>query len=64
VVLFQGRARAAEPALAEAGLDDRLRAALRAGRSVRDASAEVAGETGLPRRLVYRRALAVAGESS
>jgi 16S rRNA (cytidine1402-2'-O)-methyltransferase len=64
VVLFQGRAHAAEPALAEAGLDDRLRVALRAGRSVRDASAEIAGQTGLPRRLVYRRALAVAGESS
>jgi 16S rRNA (cytidine1402-2'-O)-methyltransferase len=63
-VLIQGRARDAKPASADAGLDDRLRAALRAGRSVRDASAEIAGETGLPRRLVYRRALAVAGEPS
>jgi len=64
VVLIQGRARGVQPVIAERDLDDRLRIALRAGRSVRDASAQLAGETGLPRRLVYRRALAVAGESS
>ena len=40
-------------------LDGRLRAAL-AAHSVKDAAALVAGATGLPRRLVYARALALA----
>ncbi len=42
-------------------LDDRLRAAL-AGHSLKDAAALVATATGLPRKLVYARALALDGE--
>ena len=42
-------------------LDGRLRAAL-AGNSVKDAAALVATATGLPRRVVYARALAIAEE--
>jgi len=41
----------------EASLDGRLRAALEAGMSLRDAAAMVAEATGLPRRQVYARAL-------
>ena len=41
-------------------LDGQLRAAL-AGNSVKDAAALVATATGLPRRVVYARALALAG---
>jgi len=43
-------------------LDGRLRAAL-ATNSVKDAAALVAAATGLPRKLVYGRALALSGES-
>ena len=43
-----------------ADLDEQLRAAL-AAHSLRDAVAAVAAATGLPRRAVYRRALALSG---
>lgn len=44
----------------EASVDGRLRAALAAGASLRDAAAMVAEATGLPRRQVYARALELA----
>jgi 16S rRNA (cytidine1402-2'-O)-methyltransferase len=47
-----------EPAASDVDLDARLREAL-AGSSVRDAAAIVSEATGLPRRLVYSRALAL-----
>ena len=47
---------ALDEATGEAALDDRLRAALSA-HSVKDAAALVAAATGLPRRIVYARAL-------
>ena len=46
----------------EAEIDRRLRAAVAAG-GVREAAARLAGETGLPRQALYRRALAIRGES-
>ena len=49
---------AARAEAAEAGLDDRLRAAL-AEMSLKDAVRAVQEETGLPRRQVYARALAL-----
>ena len=45
------------PAVAPADLDAAIRAARAAGRSVRELSVEVARATGVPRRVVYRRAL-------
>ena len=42
-------------------VEDRLRAAQARGLSVRDAVAEVARETGRPRRDVYRAALSLKG---
>lgn len=48
---------------AEASLDARLRALLEE-RSLRDAVDQVAAETGLPRRQVYKRALILEGEAA
>ncbi len=60
IVLLIGSAPAEEAGLDdEAALDARLRAALGA-HSVKDAAAIVSGETGLPRRRVYARALQLA----
>jgi 16S rRNA (cytidine1402-2'-O)-methyltransferase len=53
----------AVPGAAEAevpGLDDEIRRALAAGRSLRDLSAEIARRHGRPRREVYQRALELA----
>ena len=55
---------AEEEAAGPEELDDRLRAALAAGLSLRDAAASVAAATGLRKRDVYARALALAGEQS
>lgn len=60
IVLLVGPAPADEAGMDdEAALDARLRAAL-AAHSVKDAAAIVSGETGLPRRRVYARALQLA----
>ena len=53
---------AEEEAMGPEELDDRLRTALAAGLSLRDAAASVATATGLRKRDVYARALALAGE--
>jgi 16S rRNA (cytidine1402-2'-O)-methyltransferase len=50
---------AAEEQVSEAEVDSLLEAALAAGRSLRDAAAEVAAATGRARREVYARALAL-----
>lgn len=53
---------AAEEAAGQDELDARLRAALAAGLSLRDAAASVAEATGARKREVYRRALELGGE--
>jgi 16S rRNA (cytidine1402-2'-O)-methyltransferase len=60
VVVVVAPAEASLPALSADALDEQLAAAL-ARASVKDASAAVAAATGLPRRRVYARALALAG---
>ena len=59
VVLIAPRGEAERAEDAAAGLDGRIAAAL-AQHSLKDAAAVVAGETGLPRREVYARALQLA----
>jgi 16S rRNA (cytidine1402-2'-O)-methyltransferase len=61
-VVVEGAARAAEPApLAEHVLRARVREALAAGLSARDLAAQLAQETGLPRRTLYALALEESG---
>jgi 16S rRNA (cytidine1402-2'-O)-methyltransferase len=48
-----------EPAAASGDVDAEIQAARTAGRGLRELSAEIARRTGLPRREVYRRALAL-----
>lgn len=62
VVLISPASAEARQAEAEIGLDAKLKAAL-ARHTVKDAAALVAGETGLSRRDIYARALALARES-
>jgi 16S rRNA (cytidine1402-2'-O)-methyltransferase len=57
-VLVAGATEAA-PAPAAASLDDEIRAARAAGRSVRELAADLARRTGLPRREIYNRAVAL-----
>ena len=58
IVLVVGPPEAARAEVSEADLDRRLVEAL-AGHSIRDASDRIAAETGLSRRAVYQRALAL-----
>lgn len=53
---------APEETTGEADLDAQLREAMRGGASLRDAAAMVAAATGLPRKQVYARALALPAE--
>ena len=53
---------APEDTTGEADLDAQLREAMRGGASLRDAAAMVAAATGLPRKQVYARALALPAE--
>jgi 16S rRNA (cytidine1402-2'-O)-methyltransferase len=62
VVIVVGPPEVAAPA-DEGDTDTRLRALL-AGRSLRDAVALLAGETGIPRRTLYERALALQNEKT
>jgi len=57
-VLVAGAAEAA-PDLDVASIDGELRAGRAAGRGLRELAAEIAGRTGLSRRDVYRRGLAL-----
>ncbi len=60
IVIVVGGRQAREP-ISESALDEDIRAALRT-LSVRDAAAAMAAKHGLPRRQVYARALALAGD--
>lgn len=65
IVIIVGPPEAASASLPESGalsLDSRLREAMRTS-SLRDAAALVAAATGLPRRTVYARALALASDA-
>jgi 16S rRNA (cytidine1402-2'-O)-methyltransferase len=63
IAVVVGPPAADAPAASDTVLDDALRAAL-AQMSLKDASATVAAATGLPRRAVYARALALAGRGA
>ena len=62
-VVVVGPREAAKAAVSEGDIDGRLRALL-AAHSLRDAVARLAGETGLARRALYERALALQREDS
>ncbi len=62
IVVVVGPPDPAAQELSAGEIDERLRAAL-AGGSLRDAAAEVAAETGLPRRRLYNRALELEREA-
>ena len=59
VTVLVAGAPAAEPARDVASVDDELRAGRAAGRGLRELAAEIARRTGMPRREVYRRGLAL-----
>ena len=61
VVVVGGRSDSAQTALSDADIDERLDGLLADG-TVRDAAAVLSAETGLPRRVLYARALARAKE--
>jgi 16S rRNA (cytidine1402-2'-O)-methyltransferase len=61
ITILIGPPEAGSAELDQTALDRQLRAAL-AGHSVKDAAALIATATGLPRKMVYARALALAGE--
>lgn len=63
VIVVGPAAPTARPALSESALDAELHAAL-ATMSIKDASAVVAETTGQPRRIVYQRALLLAGRGT
>jgi 16S rRNA (cytidine1402-2'-O)-methyltransferase len=48
------------PVAGDAAIDDAIRAALASGQRVREVADAVSGALGVPRREVYRRALALA----
>ena len=61
-LLLLGARMAPEVTATAADLDARIRAARAAGRSVADLATEIGRETGVSRRVVYRRALALERE--
>ena len=62
VTVLVGARMAPEVTATAADLDARIRAARAAGRSVADLATEIGRETGVSRRVVYRRALALERE--
>ena len=63
IVVVVGPPVTKDPDQALEDLDERLRRSLEDGASLRDAVAQVTAETGLPRRQVYQRALALGADT-